>query len=83
VIFYFNGRILFLSSLTMRFCIIPVTAYQQKCFFDCMDAGGRAIQEQRSGVPRPLGEQFAFIPGHGPMSTFGAEMRSNPYVSSI
>ncbi len=27
-----------------------------------------------------LGEQFAFIPGHGPMSTFGEEMRSNPFV---
>jgi len=30
----------------------------------------------------PLGEQFAFIPGHGPMSTFGEEMRSNPYVGN-
>jgi hydroxyacylglutathione hydrolase len=28
----------------------------------------------------PLGEQVAFIPGHGPMSTFGEEMRRNPYV---
>jgi len=27
-----------------------------------------------------LGGQFAFIPGHGPMSTFGEEMRSNPFV---
>jgi glyoxylase-like metal-dependent hydrolase (beta-lactamase superfamily II) len=30
----------------------------------------------------PLGEQFAFIPGHGPMSTFGEEMRSNPFVGA-
>lgn len=28
----------------------------------------------------PLGEDVAFIPGHGPMSTFGAEMRDNPFV---
>ena len=28
----------------------------------------------------PLGEDVAFIPGHGPMSTFGAERRSNPFV---
>ncbi|MEQ1528723.1 MAG: MBL fold metallo-hydrolase [Methylococcales bacterium] len=28
----------------------------------------------------PLGKEIAFIPGHGPMSTFGAEMRSNPFV---
>jgi len=31
----------------------------------------------------PLGEQFAFIPVHGPMSTLGEEMRSNPYVGNI
>lgn len=29
----------------------------------------------------PLGEDVAFLPGHGPMSTFGQERRSNPYVS--
>lgn len=29
----------------------------------------------------PLGEDVAFVPGHGPMSTFGAERRSNPFVS--
>lgn len=28
----------------------------------------------------PLGADVAFIPGHGPMSTFGEEMRSNPFV---
>lgn len=28
----------------------------------------------------PLGNDVAFIPGHGPMSTFGAERLSNPFV---
>lgn len=28
----------------------------------------------------PLGDDFTFIPGHGPLSTFGAERRSNPFV---
>ncbi len=28
----------------------------------------------------PLGKEIAFIPGHGPMSTFGEEMRNNPFV---
>lgn len=28
----------------------------------------------------PLGDDIAFVPGHGPMSTFGHERRSNPYV---
>jgi len=29
----------------------------------------------------PLGDAMRFIPGHGPMSTFGEERRTNPYVS--
>ncbi len=28
----------------------------------------------------PLGDQVTFIPGHGPMSTIGAERRSNPFL---
>lgn len=28
----------------------------------------------------PLGNDVAFIPGHGPMSTFGQERKSNPFV---
>jgi hydroxyacylglutathione hydrolase len=29
----------------------------------------------------PLGDAFTFIPGHGPLSTFGAERRDNPFVA--
>lgn len=29
----------------------------------------------------PLGDDIDFIPGHGPMSTFGEERRNNPFVS--
>ena len=29
----------------------------------------------------PLGDDVAFIPGHGAMSTFGDERRSNPFVA--
>lgn len=29
----------------------------------------------------PLGDDVRFIPGHGPMSSFGEERRSNPYVA--
>jgi glyoxylase-like metal-dependent hydrolase (beta-lactamase superfamily II) len=28
----------------------------------------------------PLGDDVTFIPGHGPLSTFGAERRGNPFV---
>jgi len=31
----------------------------------------------------PLGDDITFVPGHGPLSTFGAERRSNPYVSDL
>ena len=36
----------------------------------------RSIQEQLL----PLGDDVRFLPGHGPMSTFGAERRSNPFL---
>ena len=29
----------------------------------------------------PLGDDVAFVPGHGPMSTFGRERQTNPFVS--
>lgn len=29
----------------------------------------------------PLGDDVGFVPGHGPMSTFGEERRTNPFVS--
>jgi glyoxylase-like metal-dependent hydrolase (beta-lactamase superfamily II) len=28
----------------------------------------------------PLGDDVTFLPGHGPLSTFGEERRSNPFV---
>ena len=28
----------------------------------------------------PMGDETAFVPGHGPMSTFGHERRTNPFV---
>ncbi|MEJ2384255.1 MAG: MBL fold metallo-hydrolase [Xanthomonadales bacterium] len=31
----------------------------------------------------PLGDAVRFIPGHGPMSTFGAERRNNPFVGDF
>jgi glyoxylase-like metal-dependent hydrolase (beta-lactamase superfamily II) len=31
----------------------------------------------------PLGDDYGFIPGHGPMSTFGEERRNNLYVGDF
>lgn len=36
----------------------------------------RSIREQLF----PLGDHIRFVPGHGPMSSFGEERRSNPFV---
>jgi glyoxylase-like metal-dependent hydrolase (beta-lactamase superfamily II) len=37
----------------------------------------RAIREKLF----PLGDDVRFVPGHGPMSTFGEERRNNPFVA--
>lgn len=29
----------------------------------------------------PLGDEVTFVPGHGPLSTFGAERQNNPHVA--
>lgn len=31
----------------------------------------------------PLGDEITFIPGHGPVSTFGQERRANPFVADM
>lgn len=31
----------------------------------------------------PLGDETAFVPGHGPMSTFGRERQTNPFVADV
>ena len=38
------------------------------------------IRSIRAGL-WPLGDDVEFIPGHGPMSTFGEERQSNPFVA--
>ncbi|HEY3694541.1 MAG TPA: MBL fold metallo-hydrolase [Phenylobacterium sp.] len=40
-----------------------------------------ALVASITGKLWPLGDDVAFVPGHGPMSTFGAERRSNPFVA--
>jgi hydroxyacylglutathione hydrolase len=31
----------------------------------------------------PLGDDVRFLPGHGDLSTFGWERRTNPFVSDL
>lgn len=39
------------------------------------------LLESIQQVLLPLGDHVRFIPGHGPMSTFGAERRENPFLA--
>lgn len=41
----------------------------------------KALIGSITGKLWPLGDSVRFVPGHGPMSTFGAERRSNPFVA--
>lgn len=41
---------------------------------------GQLVQAIREKL-FPLGDEVAFIPGHGPMSTMGHERQTNPFVS--
>jgi glyoxylase-like metal-dependent hydrolase (beta-lactamase superfamily II) len=42
----------------------------------------RQLIDSIEGRLFPLGDEVRFIPGHGPMSTFGDERRSNPFVGA-
>jgi glyoxylase-like metal-dependent hydrolase (beta-lactamase superfamily II) len=41
----------------------------------------RQLIDSITGKLWPLGERVQFVPGHGPMSTFGQERRTNPFVA--
>jgi len=60
------GDVLFAGS-------IGRTDFPQGNHQDLLDAIARKLW--------PLGPETRFIPGHGPMSTFGEERRSNPFVA--
>jgi hydroxyacylglutathione hydrolase len=40
----------------------------------------QALIDSIRGKLFPLGDDVRFVPGHGPMSTFGEERRSNPFA---
>lgn len=41
----------------------------------------KTLVESITGKLWPLGDDVRFVPGHGPMSSFGAERRMNPFVA--
>lgn len=49
---------------------------------DFPKSNSRQLIESIENKLWPLGKDVTFIPGHGPCSTFGHEMRTNPFVGS-
>lgn len=72
VVFYFRpGKIAFVGDVLFQGSIgrtdFPRGDYQTLI---------RSIKEKLF----PLGDDVTFVPGHGPLSTFGDERRTNPYI---
>jgi glyoxylase-like metal-dependent hydrolase (beta-lactamase superfamily II) len=75
----------------MKVAVIPVTPFQQNCsLLVCEQTHRAAVVDPRGDLETllrsirenlvPLGDDVSFIPGHGPMSIFGEERASNPFV---
>ena len=54
---------------------VPVSDVDRAKEFYVDKVGFVADQDHR------VSDEVRFVPGHGPVSTFGAERRSNPFVS--
>lgn len=77
------GHIVFINR-TVRFGLVGDVLFQGsigRTDFPYGDADAllRSIRDKLL----PLGDDFAFICGHGPGSTIGVERRSNPFLKSI
>ncbi|ASJ96511.1 MULTISPECIES: MBL fold metallo-hydrolase [Shewanella] len=48
---------------------------------DFPQSSHQALIQSITQVLWPLGRDVSFIPGHGPISTFGAERQQNPFVA--
>jgi glyoxylase-like metal-dependent hydrolase (beta-lactamase superfamily II) len=71
VFFHRAGRLAFVGDVLFRGSV-------GRTDFPLSD--GRALLACIRGRLFPLGDDVAFVPGHGPMSSFGEERRHNPYV---
>ena len=76
-----QGHVIFHHAAS-RFALVGDVLFQGSIGRSDLPGGDHA-QLIRSIVTRlwPLGDDTAFIPGHGPASTFAHERRSNAFVS--
>lgn len=74
------GHVVFVHP-TQRFAIVGDVLFSGSIGRTDFPGGNHAdlIRSIRENL-FPLGDDIRFIPGHGPMSTFGAERAGNPFV---
>lgn len=75
------GHVVFVHP-TQRFALVGDVLFQGSIGRTDFPGGnhGDLIRSIRQNL-FPLGDDIRFVPGHGPMSTFGAERAHNPFVA--
>jgi glyoxylase-like metal-dependent hydrolase (beta-lactamase superfamily II) len=74
------GSVVFVSPL-QRFAIVGDVLFQGSVGrVDLPGGDGRTLMRSIKDKLLPLGDDVAFICGHGPMSTIGDERRTNPFL---
>ena len=75
------GHVVFVE-MSEKFAMVGDVLFQGSIGRSDFPQGNQAdlVRSIRKGL-FPLGDDIRFIPGHGPMSTFGAERLNNPFVA--
>ena len=75
------GHVIFFSAVD-RLAIVGDVLFQRSIGRTDFPGGNhdQLIRSIRNNL-FPLGDDVAFVPGHGPMSTFGDERQFNPFVA--
>ena len=74
------GHVVFVHTAA-RFALVGDVLFQGSIGRTDFPGGNHAelIRSIRDNL-FPLGDDIRFVPGHGPLSTFGEERRHNPFV---
>jgi hydroxyacylglutathione hydrolase len=74
------GHVVFLSR-AHRFALVGDVLFRGSIGRTDFPRGDhQALIDSITGKLWPLGDDIAFVPGHGPHSTFGAERQTNPFL---
>jgi len=77
------GHVVFLEASTRLAFVGDVLFYGSIGRTDFPRGNHPALIHSIQAKLFPLGDDIRFVPGHGPMSTFGHERRTNPFVGEF